>query len=739
MSTRRKFLRDAAAVSLASALESAAAAQTAGAAQPAGIRQPAGTWQPYSREMPDMLLAYLERKTNALESEWDQKRAQIRTPAAMTERNRFVREKCTEMIHGLAERTPLTPQVVRVHEREGYRIECVMFQSQPDFWVTASLYVPTRGGGPFPGIISPCGHTSEGRLYRPYQLMYLDLVSEGFVVLAYDPIGQGERRYFWNPLTGRNEIGGPVTWEHSLPGQLLLLIGEDLTHYRIWDGMRAVDYLLTRPEVDPQRIGCCGHSGGGTLTLFISALDERIQCAAVHEGGTAARWPLRFRPETVLGTGDTEQHFFPAGIYGIDKPDLHAAIAPRPLLATIEHFNPGFDRAAREIQARYSLFGVPEKFATVEADDPHEMTMKLRLANTNWFCRWFSGRNGPQAEGDFRLETAADMNCTPNGSIRYSDRGDTIYSLLFKKQAKLPPADPASKPDLERQIRELLRYRKSGEPQAPRTLTTTPRKGYRIEKLEFLSEPGIYLSAWVFVPEKRGADRSAILYIDESGNEQTGLDFGVLEHMAQAGNVVVAAEVRGIGQSKPAHADSRGLGVFGHVNDAETTMQVAAWEIDESLFGMRVQDVVRAVDYTLTRPDVDRSGVRAIGRGMGALWVLFAAALDERIARAVCHEGLLSYRTLTSADRYLHGASIFIPDVLKHFDLPEVAAAVAGRPLAILSPVDGMKSAVDEQTARDAYQLAFQAYAAAGQPDSFQVTGRRNLEDGEFYLRLLGG
>ena len=731
MSSRRRFFEDAAAVSLAAALEPAslrgAAAQTAGAPQP------------YSREMSDMLLAYLARKTNALASEWERKRAQIHNPAAMMERNRFVREKCTEMIHALPERTPLAPQVVRVHQRDGYRIECLMFQSRPDFWVTASLYVPTRSGGPFPGIISPCGHTQDGRLYRPYQLMYLGLVREGFVVLAYDPIGQGERRYFWNPLTRRNEIGGPVTWEHSLPGQLLLLIGEDLTHYRIWDGMRAVDYLLARPEVDPKRIGCCGQSGGGTLTLFISALDERIQCAAVHEGGTRHRWPLRFRRETVLGTGDTEQHFFPAAIYGIDMPDLHEAIAPRPLLATIEHFNPGFDAAARNIQARYTLFGVPEKFAAVEADDPHEMTMKLRLANTNWFCRWFYDRKGPEAEADFRLETAADMNCTPNGSIRYSGQGDTIYSLLFKKQAKLPPANPASKAELQREIRSLVRYRKFDQALAPRKVTTTPRRGYRIEKLEFLSEPGIYLSTWVFVPEKRGADRSAILYFDERGNEQTGLEFGVLEQMTQAGNVVVAVDVRGIGQTKPPHGDDRGLGVFGHVDDAETTMQYIAWEMNESLFGMRVQDVVRSVDYTLGRPDVDQAVVRAIGRGMGALWVLFAAALDDRISRAVCHEGLLSYRTLTSADRYLHGASIFIPDVLRHFDLPHVAAAVATRRLAILSTVDGMKSAVDEKTARDTYQPALQAYAAAGRPDAFQVAGRGETVDGDSYIRALGG
>lgn len=691
----------------------------------------------YSQEMPDMLLNYLAKKTNALAAEWDRKRAEIRTPAALEERNRFVRARSIDMIHGLPERTPLNPVTVRVHDRDGYRIENVMFQSRPNFWVTASLYVPSSGQGPFPGIISPCGHSSAARLYPPYQYMYLGLVKEGFVVLAYDPIGQGERRYFWNPETKQNEIGGPVTWEHSLPGQLLLLIGEDLTHYRIWDGRRAIDYLLTRPEVDPERIGCCGQSGGGTLTLFISALDERVKCAAVHEGGTHHRWPVEIRPETVLGTGDTEQHFFPAALYGIDLTDLHVAIAPRPLLATIEHFNADFNAAARDIQARYELLGVPEKFATVEAVDPHDMTMKLRLANTDWFCRWFYKRRGPEVEPDFHLETAADMNCTANGSIRFSGKGETIYSLILTRQAKLPPERALSTADLQQQVKALLRYRKLEEPLAVRNAATTPRRGYHIEKLEFLSEPGIYISAWVFVPDKRGRDRSAILYIDERGKDEQGLEFGVLEELTRAGNLVIAVDVRGIGETKPPHPDDSGCGTYGHVDDAETTMQYMAWEMNESLFGMRVADVVRTVDYALSRADVDRSGVRAIGKGMGALWVLFAAALDARISQVICEGGLLSYRTLTSADRYLHGASIFIPDVLKHFDLPQVAAAIADRRLVMLAPMDAMKSAANEETARRTYAWTTQAYAMSGARDAFAIARRRReIAEAEEYLDL---
>jgi cephalosporin-C deacetylase-like acetyl esterase len=712
MSDRRTFLQQMAAIPFATSFSAAAAK----------LPQIRG----YGEEMPDMLVAYLQNKTNALAAEWDRKRAQIRTPAALEERNRFVRARSIEMIHGLPERTPLNPVIVRVLERDGYRIESLMFESRPNFWVTASLYVPS-GNGPFPGIISPCGHSANARLYPSYQYMYLGLVKEGFVVLAYDPVGQGERRYYWNPSTDTNEIGGPVTWEHSLPGQLLLLIGQDLTHYRIWDGMRAIDYLLTRPEVDPQRIGCCGQSGGGTLTAFISALDERVKCAAAHEGGMHRRWPVHIKPETALGTGDTEQHFFPAAIYGIDGGDLAAAIAPRPLLSTIEHFNAGYDATTAQVRARYQLLGVPEKFQTVQADDPHSMTMRLRLANTNWFCRWFQNRKGPDAEPEFRLEKAADINCLPNGSIRYSSKGDTVFSIIQREQAMLPPKQTMPAAELQQSIRALLRFRRTEQSLGVRVLTTTARRRYRIEKLEFLSEPGIYIPAWAFVPEQRGNDQSAILYVSEQGKEADGLEFGLLEDLALRGNLVISVDVRGVGGTKPHHAEDGSRGVYGHVDDTETTLQYMAWEMNESLMGMRVQDVIRSVDYALGRADVDRAGVRAIGRGMGALWVLFAAALDTRITRAVCDGGLLSYGTLASSDRYMYSASVFIPDVLKHFDLPQVAAAVGGRHVVMLDPVDAMKSRVDMATAKQVYGAAAQVAAR-----------RQDSPLGAQYLELLG-
>jgi cephalosporin-C deacetylase-like acetyl esterase len=274
-----------------------------------------------------------------------------------------------------------------------------------------------------------------------------------------------------------------------------------------------------------------------------------------------------------------------------------------------------------------------------------------------------------------------------------------------------------------------------------RPQVTTDRKGYRIEKLEFLSEPGIYIPAWVFVPNKRSPNATAILYVGDVGIEAEGLEYGVLAALARSGNLVVAVDVRGIGETEPPHdPEIRAGGEFSHLFNVETAMSYMAWFMDESLLGMRVRDVVRSVDYALGRPDVDPEGIWLVGKGMGALWVLLAAAQDPRIKRAICDGGLLCYRTLAFADRYTQGANLFIRDVLLHFDLPQVAACVASRDLVLLSPVDAMGNPVQMALARDAYQWTGEAYAAKGAGNRFRIAERSaDLDVAEQYLRLLQG
>ena len=165
----------------------------------------------------------------------------------------------------------------------------------------------------------------------------------------------------------------------------------------------------------------------------------------------------------------------------------------------------------------------------------------------------------------------------------------------------------------------MIRYRPSNQPLAPRHETTVPRKGYKIEKVEFLAEPGINISAWVYQPNAAAKDRTAILYVSDASRESDGLEFGLLEELTLQGYCVAAVDVRGIGATRPPHCGEE-RGEFRQVDNPECTLTYLAWEVNEDLFGMRVLDVVRSIDYVLSRSDVDQSGLVMVGTGAGALW-----------------------------------------------------------------------------------------------------------------------
>src|SRR5262249_14363768 len=154
---------------------------------------------------------------------------------------------------------------VGVLKRDGYRIEKLFFQSRPDVWVTASAYVPEGARGKVPAVIVVHGHWAGARRDPVVQARCLGLVKLGFFVIAVDAFGAGER--YTTPA--RAPYRGP------LYGSTLWRGGQPLLGMRVYDNRRAVDYLLTRPEVDGDRLGITGASGGGNQTMYAGALDER--------------------------------------------------------------------------------------------------------------------------------------------------------------------------------------------------------------------------------------------------------------------------------------------------------------------------------------------------------------------------------------------------------------------------------------------------------------------------------
>jgi dipeptidyl aminopeptidase/acylaminoacyl peptidase len=169
----------------------------------------------------------------------------------------------------LPERTPLNARTLRVHELDGYVLENLVFDSRPGFTVTANLYRPhENGAAKRPTVLAPIGHSlGPGKTASENQALCIQLARLGFVVLTYDAIGHGER-----VAQGNN---------HHEAGFALMPVGENISGWMVWDSMRAIDYLVSRPDVDPARIGITGNSGGGLNSLFTSAIDARVKAAAI--------------------------------------------------------------------------------------------------------------------------------------------------------------------------------------------------------------------------------------------------------------------------------------------------------------------------------------------------------------------------------------------------------------------------------------------------------------------------
>ena len=190
------------------------------------------------------------------------------------------------------------------------------------------LYLP-EGKPPFPGVLVPCGHSANGKAAETYQRICILLAKNGMAAFCYDPIGQGERIQKLD-ADGKPAIREGSTTEHTMAGIGALLVGRQVASYRIWDGLRALDYLAGRPEIDPARLGCTGNSGGGTMTAYLMALDDRIAVAAPSCYITSLE-----RLFATIGPQDAEQNITGQVAAGMDHADYVTMRAPKPTLLSV--------------------------------------------------------------------------------------------------------------------------------------------------------------------------------------------------------------------------------------------------------------------------------------------------------------------------------------------------------------------------------------------------------------------
>jgi cephalosporin-C deacetylase-like acetyl esterase len=652
----------------------------------------------------------------------------ISTPQGIVERQKVVTEQVWKMLGGPLERTPLNPRVTGIVERPGYRIEKLIFESRPRLYVTANLYLPA-GPGRHPAILAPLGHSTNGKAWPSYQKLFSNLARKGYAVLAYDPFGQGERIEYPGASAGQSAIGAGGTIEHEYAGRRLILLGANFSLFRVWDGIRGIDLLLTRAEVDPDRIGCCGQSGGGTLTQFLAALDSRIRVAVVSEGNTENLAHADIEPPG--SADDAEQNIVPALAHGIDRADLLYAFAPKPLLMTVTLHDAGHTYSPEyvassldlleEYQRAYRLLSAEDRVSLQVTTQQHGYVYELRRATYAWFNRWFEMKNADDEETSQAVESDETLFVTPTGFVATSFGGETALSLTRQMAAGVRTPPPAGAEDMRRRVRSVLGIQTSrGEDLTGRVLATIRKPGYRAEQFEFTSDREIRIPGWLLTPDKAASSTPTVLYVGEAAAWSSIAEDGFAERLCTKGGCRVAAfDVRGRGDCAIAYPQ-RGRFYFPNRITNEAYLTWFTLILGPPLLGGQVYDTLRALDYLRARADIS-GAVVLVGDGPHGVIALYAAALDERVRGVALRQTITDYRSLAIAERYTQPFGIYAYGVLREFDLPEVASAVGPRPILLLDPSTPLGEPAGG-TARDLYRAVPSASVqTTGSEDAVQI------------------
>lgn len=618
-----------------------------GAAASAGLAPPSLDTAP---DVHQEILALAARQERARRARF----AAVRTKDDLKTLQRTLRARFLRLIGNLpsSDGAPPAKTTGRI-DADDYVIEKVVFESFPHYHVPALLYRPARATTGAPGVISPCGHSAEGKAAPAYQTLHINMAKRGYVVLCYDPVGQGERSQFWDQARHRSRYNLGCG-EHAVLGNPLYLVGSSLARYRIWDGIRAIDYLSARPEVDPARIGCVGNSGGGTLTAYITALDSRIAVAAIGCYITTLPRRMGNRIEEDPAS-DPEQDIAGFVSEEIDHAGLLALCAPRPTLiasAQLDFFPiEGARETFHEAQRLYEAAGVGERIAQVEAPERHGLTLPLREGVYRWFERWLAGRNdGATQELPVRPHPPAELQVCAEGQVNVSFGSRPMLALAREQFVGQRAA-------ARRPLAEILRI-------------DTSRARPRIDEL--------------------GAATGSVttLVVCVNGNEAPDWrsEGSFVRGLTEAGAAVVLVDPRGVATTRP-NRSVRGASAYADpLVGVEENLAYNAFLVGESLMGLRVADILAAVNALRARWKPRQTILCA--RRDAALAACFAAALDPAIDGVATENLLRSYTTAFFTEGFATNASIIVPRLLSDFgDVHDVLSAIAPRRVLIAAGV----------------------------------------------------
>ena len=573
-------------------------------------------------------------------------------------------------------KTPLNVQVTGKIERETFWVEKILFESQPDFFVTGCLFIPKNIQIPAPAIIYCSGHTELGFRSDVYQHVILNLVEKGFVVYGMDPIGQGERLQYVNHETGKSKIGSS-TKEHTFAGVQMLLTGTSLSDYFIWDGVRTVDFLLTRKEIDPERIGSTGRSGGGTQSAMIAAYDNRIYAAAPECYITTFKRLLQS-----IGPQDAEQNPFHAIKLGFDHPDFLHLRAPLPsLIITTTHdffSQQGARECFVEAQKSYAAFGNSENIEIIEDYGEHESTKNNREAMYAFFQKHLKLK-GNNLDVEVELFKPEELWVTKTGQLQSSDIGKTTFQLNQENYSK----KGIPKNQLKEKIMEFSGINFDNK------LTTAVYTGkYLTEKLEikkyFLESSKNEFALPVYVVKNDNSTSDKVLLWISSDGKKSVIENEKISQLLDKGYTIVSPDLPGIGELFDPEFSGDGF-----ISGVPFNYTFGAHLVGKSIPGIQAEAINLAVQFIKKEKDLNAKPIYAWAENEVCSSFLHYLVFENPFKEVTLLNPLKSYKNLIETEYYDPKQAYYVvPGSLPFYDFEDLISFLPKENIEIITEED---------------------------------------------------
>lgn len=631
----------------------------------------------------------------------------LKTKEDWINRQEQVRISLQKILGPFPEKSPLNPVITGKVKRDGFTVEKLYFESLPGYKVTAALFLPAGRKKNLPTIIYCSGHSDLAFRSDTYQHVIINLVLKGFAVFAFDPVGQGERQQYFDAEAGKSKFR--PTHEHSYPGAQLFINGASAARYMIWDGIRAVDYLLTRKEVDPDRIGITGRSGGGTQSSHIAAIDDRIKASAPECYITTFEYLFKSR-----GPQDAEQNFYHGIKEGIDLGDLLQVRAPKPSLMITTTRDIFSIQGARDVFAEtmhaYEAFDRQQNFEMVEDDAPHASTPKNREAMYAFFQKHLDNP-GTATDQEVEIFPVEELYVTSTGQLSTSIGSRFLFDInldltetnMEKKMVERKAASFIK--ELPSKVEAISGFQKHSSARLVFS-GRTDMGTYFLEK--YLLEDALeFVTPFRFYAPKSGIRQLALVLCDQ--NEDLGKEaYAQSAFLAANGVGVLVPDLPGFGSLGPGYL--RGDAYF---KNTSYNQWFAGIQNGRSTVAVHVAVIQRLLDQFIEHKDLQDLPVCGISRGGFNSSLMHASVLGVDFAKLILQDPLLSFASMVMHKEY---APSYIPFAvagsLQFYDLPDLVTAFAPKPVLVVNGRNHVGEPEDITTVESLFEFAKKRYVS---------------------------